>query len=142
MNELAPLLLQPQASRQLAAYIVLVHAFVAGVVCVLPEFVGWLKCPLVLLIAYSAWQAWRLHISRQHSKAVQEVQLYRRDNCLVRTAQHSTFVQVCASSFFHPRLCILRLRSQAGQRFTVILLPDAIDHDILRQLRVRMRFAA
>lgn len=95
---------------------------------------------LLVLIAASAVYYWRLHISRSANDAVQEVRFYRHDNALLRTAHRSHWVRLDASSFLQPWLCVLNWRTPRGKLYTLILLPDSVPQELLRQLRVRIQF--
>ena len=96
---------------------------------------------LWLLVAFSLRHFWRLHISRVAAHAVQEVRFYQVDNCLVRLTAAGVFARLDDSSFLQPRLCVLNLRTRAGKLHTLILLPDSVPPDSLRQLRVRVKFS-
>lgn len=48
-------------------------------------------------------------------------------------------VELRGACFVHPKLIILRL-GQAMHGFNFILTPDVVDHDLLRRLRVRLKF--
>jgi hypothetical protein len=136
-----PLYLQPVASRQLAVFMVVTHGLAAVVVLLMPALaLGW-KIPLWLLVAFSLRYFWRLHISRVAAHAVQEVRFYQVDNCLVRLTAAGVFARLDDSSFLQPRLCVLNLRTRAGKLHTLILLPDSVPPDSLRQLRVRVKFS-
>lgn len=101
----------------------------------------WGKLLLLLAIAISGWYFWRLHIARSFPHSVQDVTFYQADNCLLRTPDGSRFVRLDDSSFLHPWLCVLNLRSQAGKLYSMILLPDSVPQDVMRQLRVRVKFS-
>lgn len=129
------------ASRQLAVFIASTHGLVALVVLLMPGVAWWGQGLLLLAVAVSGWHFWRLHIVRSAPQAVQEVRFYALDNCLVRTVAGSQFARLDDSSFLHPWLCVLNLRSQKGKVHTLILLPDSLSQDVLRQLRVRVKFS-
>ena len=108
----------------------------------MPALPWWSKGVLLVLIALSLRYYWRLHISRVAPNAVQEVRFYQVDVCLVRTAAAGFFARLDDSSFLHPWLCVLNLRAKNGKRYSLVLPPDSIPSDILRQLRVRVKFSA
>lgn len=108
----------------------------------MPAMPVWGKILLLLLVAVSLRYCWRLHIVRSAPQAVQEVRFYQVDNCLLRTASEGVFARLDDSSFLHPWLCVLNLRTQRGKLHTLILLPDSVPPDILRQLRVRVKFSS
>ena len=97
---------------------------------------------LLVLIALSLRYYWRLHISRVAPNSVQEVRFYQVDVCLVRTAAAGFFARLDDSSFLHPWGCVLNWRTKSGKLYSLILMPDSVPSDILRQLRVRVKFSA
>lgn len=112
------------------------------VVALLPGLALWGKLMLALAIVFSGWYYWRLHITRSFPYAVREMTFYQVDNCLLRTVDGSRFVRLEGNSFLHPWFCVLNLRSQAGRLYSLVLLPDSLPQDLLRQLRVRVKFGA
>ena len=142
MEAQPPLYLQPVASRQLAVFLVATHLLAAVVVGLMPALAVWAKSLLLLPIVLSLRYYWRLHISRVAPNAVQEVRLYQVDNALVRTASAGVLARLDDSSFLHPWLCVLNWRAQGGTLYTLILMPDSVPDDVLRQLRVRVKFSS
>lgn len=128
-------------SRQLAVFIVATHGLAALTLLLMPGVVAWGKLLLWLAVTFSGWYCWRLHIVRSFPHAVQDVTFYAVDNCLLRTVGGSRFARLDDSSFLHPWLCVLNLRSRAGKLYTLVLLPDSLPQDTLRQLRVRVKFS-
>ncbi|WGZ92604.1 MAG: hypothetical protein QJT81_12055 [Candidatus Thiothrix putei] len=117
----------------------LLAALVTGLIPVLPV---WGKGLLLVLIVVSLRYYWRLHISRVVPNAVQEVRFYQVDVCLVRTVAAGFFARLDDSSFLHPWLCVLNLRTPTGKLHSLIVLPDSVPVDVLRQLRVRVKFSS
>lgn len=118
------------------------HLLTTIVVGLMPALPLWGKGLLLVLIAVSLRYYWRLHISRVAPNAVQEVRFYQVEVCLVRTAAAGFLARLDDSSFLHPWLCVLNLRAQNGKRYSVVLLPDSVPADTLRQLRVRVKFSS
>lgn len=137
-----PLYLQPVASRQLAVFVVGTHLLAAVVVGFMPALAVWAKSLLLLPIVFSLRYYWRLHLSRVAPDAVQEVRFYQVDNALVRTSTAGVLARLDDSSFLHPWLCVLNWRTQSGKLYTLILMPDSVPNDVLRQLRVRVKFSS
>lgn len=142
MDAQPPLYLQPVASRRLAVFVVGTHLLAAVVVGFMPALAVWAKSLLLLPIVLSLRYYWRLHISRVAPNAVQEVRLYQVDNALVRTAAAGFFARLDDSSFLHPWCCVLNWRAQGGKLYTLILMPDSVPPEVLRQLRVRVKFSS
>ncbi len=141
VNQQPPLYLQPEVSRQLSAFLLTSHVLASGVVVFMPAIPGWGKCLLLLAVVFSGIYFWRLHVSRSLSQAVLDVTFYNTNNCLVRTNTGSVFAVLDDSSFLHPWLCVLNLRTRRNKVHTLILLNDALPADTLRQLRVRVKFS-
>lgn len=118
------------------------HLLAAVVVGLMPAMPVWGKSLLLVLIVVSLRYYWRLHISRTAVQAVQEVRFYQVDNCLVRTTTAGVLARLDDSSFLHPWLCVLNLRTPKGKLHSLILLPDSVPVDSLRQLRVRVKFSS
>lgn len=137
-----PLYLQPEVSRQLIAFLLITHLLALGVILFMPFLPWWGKALSLLVVAYSGWYYWRLHILRSLPQSVLDVHFYATDNCLVHAQADSVFAVLDNSSFLHPWLCVLNLRSRNGKLYTLILPNDSLSTDILRQLRVRVKFAA
>ena len=137
----APLHIQPGVSRRLVAFLVVIHAAGAGVVVLMPGMPWWGRLLLLFGVSVSCWHYWRLHVSRQHPKAVLETTFYSIDNWRVHTRGGSQFAVLADSSFLQPWLCVLNLRLQSGALHSLILLPDNTPASVLRRLRVRVKFS-
>lgn len=116
------------------------HLLAALVVGFMPLLPLWSKGLLLVLIALSLRYYWRLHISRVAPNAVQEVRFYQVEVCLVRTVDAGFFARLDDSSFLHPWGCVLNWRTLNGKLYSLILMPDSVSPDVLRQLRVRVKF--
>lgn len=141
-NHQPPLHIQPGVSRRLVAFLVVTHGLGAGVVLLMPGMPWWGRLLLLLGVGVSGWHYWRLHISRQHPAAVLETTFYGVDSWRVQTRSDSQFAVLADSSFLQPWLCVLNLRMQSGAMHSLILLPDNTPADVLRRLRVRVKFSA
>ena len=118
------------------------HLLAAVVVGFMPAVPLLVQIALWVVLLVSLRYYWRLHLSRVAPQAVQEVRFYQVDNCLVRTVAAGVLARLDDSSFLHPWLCVLNLRTPAGKLHTLILLPDSVPPDSLRQLRVRVKFSS
>ncbi|SEA55705.1 hypothetical protein SAMN05660964_01873 [Thiothrix caldifontis] len=107
----------------------------------MPALPWWGKGFLLVLIVMSLRYYWRLHISRVAPNAVQEVRFYQVDNALVRTASAGFFARLDDSSFLHPWVCVLNWRTLNGKLYSLIVMSDSVPPDVLRQLRVRVKFS-
>ncbi|MEN9502799.1 MAG: hypothetical protein RI964_2084 [Pseudomonadota bacterium] len=146
-----PLHLQAEASRLLAIFLCVIHALAGLVVLFMPHWVWWAKLAVWGLIANSGFYYWRLHIRRSQARSVQAAVFYAVDNWRIHTPRGSYFATLLDSSFVHPWLCVLNLQAdgtattrqwwQRQRIYTLILLPDSLPQEVLRQLRVRLKFA-
>lgn len=146
-----PLHLQAEVSRYLAIFLIIMHAGTALVIVFMPAWVGWAKVIALGGIVYSLIHYWRLHIQRVLPRSVESVVFYAVDNWRVHTPAGSCFASLLDSSFISAWLCVLNLQAddqpqtqrkwQWRRVYTLILLPDSLPQETLRQLRVRLKFA-
>jgi hypothetical protein len=140
-NTQPPLHLSAAVSRWLAGFILATH-FLAGLVLVfMPTLPWWLGLLLCVPVGFSLRHFWRLHIARSHQDSVLDATFYSVDNWRVHTVGGSKFAHLDDSSFLQPWLCVLNLWTQRGKVHTLILLPDSLPSDVLRRLRVRVKFS-
>jgi len=125
-------------SLQLALFILLVHA--------LPLFACWvLPVPLyykllcVLVSVASGIHSWHHLISQQPGDAVDLLILDEAGDWYLRDrAGRLRQAQLLASSFVSPALIILSFSLREGGQRRLVMLPDSVDPDLLRRLRVRL----
>lgn len=145
-----PLHLQAEVSRYLAIFLILIHLLALGVIWTMPAWTAWAKLSVCALIAYSLFHYWRLHIQRVLPNSVESAVFYAVNEWRVHTPSGSCFATLLDSSFITPWLCVLNLQAdskatphwwQRRRVYTLILLPDSLPQETLRQLRVRLKFA-
>ena len=128
-------------SRLLAAVLILAHA-AAIVVVVMVELPQWLKVvAIALLIAQCAVVVRRQALLRGANAATAiEITSDHRINVESRSAGWCEY-EVLGSSYVAPYLTVLNLR-QSGTRVAkhVLLLPDSLNTDDFRKLRVWLRW--
>ena len=133
------LVLKP--SRQLSAWLLLGH--IAAAVCVLIVVMPlWLQALLAIVLllnliyalSYQAWRRWPASIvGLQFERDGVAMVEYR--NGAVRAAR------VLGSSFVAPYLTIVLLKAdQRWRTNAVVILPDAVEPDLFRQLRVWLKW--
>jgi len=103
-----------------------------------------LELPFQLLlcaaIGVSLIQAARLHVWRSSQRAVAAVDAVQDQHWILHLRSGEEFQgQLLSSSFVHPRLLILNFSTAPLQGRSLVLAADAVDPDLLRQLRVRLR---
>lgn len=140
VNPQPPVHLPVEVSSRLRAFLLVSHLLAALVVMFMPAMPWWGQLLLLVAVALSAGYFWRLHVWRTDPRSVLDARFYASDNWLLRTPAGSVFAVLDDSSFLHPWLCVLNLRTRHGRVHTLILFPDSVPADSLRQLRVRVRF--
>ena len=132
-----PLSFDLHASRRLTGFLLVTHLLATIAVLMLPWSMApraALVCALLLSLGWSVGR----HGLRRLPGAICRVQvsasdawtLWRRDGRVVTG-------ELAGSTFAHPALVILNFRRAAGTQ-SVIMLPDSLDSDAFRRLRVHL----
>ncbi|MCF6354382.1 MAG: hypothetical protein L3J26_04660 [Candidatus Polarisedimenticolaceae bacterium] len=131
--------LSPQKSATLLTFILATHASAMGMALFLPlEF--WLQLLVLLAVAVSLIQATRTHLLRSNGSAIRSAQWDSAGEWMLFFANGDEIAaQLKASSYLQPWLVVLNFSTSRFRRHTLILLPDAVDPERLRRLRVRLR---
>ncbi|MGB1580922.1 MAG: protein YgfX, partial [Nevskiales bacterium] len=132
--------LKPRPSRVLAMLLAGFHGLV--VVVLLWAVPYKLAAAALILLTILCWyRAHKLHIGHQGRRAVRRLQWQADGNWLLSNERGELRpAELLPSSYLQPRLVILNFRLQESrQRRNVILLPDSLDFETLRRLRVRLR---
>jgi toxin CptA len=89
------------------------------------------------LIQYLVREAWRIG-----SSSIVELQCEREGGALIKTRSGKEWeARVLGSSFVAPYLTIVLLKPAAGRRVrAVLILPDAVEPELFRQLRVWLKW--
>lgn len=134
-----PLILRPQGSRRLAAYLLLVHA--AAALSVLWTPVHWgLRVTAGALILLSLGHYWRGQIRRRSRRGITEARWFPDGGWQLGFANGaSCAAQLCQSSIVLPGLLILSFRCQDIGFVHLVLPSDTLDSELARELRVRLR---
>lgn len=137
----SPLVLEPGASRYLILYLVVIHALALAVVAVPLKMPVALRFALAVAIVISFIWQWRR--SREHDPARIHRLVWEADDDWTLWRNDSTELvgQLRPDSYESTWLVILRLQLEQGGWRTVVLLPDMLDRQSFRRLRVRMRQA-
>ncbi|MGH8529084.1 MAG: protein YgfX [Nevskiales bacterium] len=135
--------LRPRPSKWLACILLAFHAIAAAVVIAgVPN--RWLLAASLVLIAASAYGSHHVHVLRRSRKLIRRA-LWQPDGrwLLEDNAGVTAEAKLLPCSYLHPRLVILNFALLRGQsRRNLILLPDSLDFNTLRQLRARLRVTA
>jgi toxin CptA len=103
-----------------------------------------LVAALLALVALSFVRNYRRHILHRGRRAPRRV-ICQPDGGWLLQDHHGQMqpARLLPSSYLHPRLVILNFAlDQRPRRRNLVLCPDSLDAQTLRQLRVRLRLAA
>lgn len=137
MKYASPLRVEPGASRQAAAWLLLVHG--AGLM-MLP-FLALPTALRVVLLAASVGlfcMGWKRHVHRTGRHAVQSFTWYAGEECTVVYADGNEIpCTLINQAFIMPWLVILHYR-RGWRRRSLFILPDMLPASTFRRLRVRL----
>jgi len=134
-----PLYLSPEHSVILFAFILGSHLAAMGVMFLLPLEL-WLQLLILSAIAASLIQAICNHVLRSNSTAIKSAEWNSEGEWTLLTANgNEVAVQLQATSYVQPWFIVLNFSISRFRRRSLILLPDAVDPDLLRRLRVRLK---
>lgn len=138
MNELS---IQLQPSSRLAVLLSLAHCTAAGVFwpLALPVVT---KLIITLLLAGSLYYYLRRYVWLISSRSIVALHLTGRNGCRMKTrADEYIDTVIDTSTFVAPYMTVLCLRKERTKHYyTVVILPDSIDTDSFRRLRVWLRW--
>jgi hypothetical protein len=137
----APLHLELGPSRALAAWLVVVHGTPLCLLPLLPVD-PWIHLALLSAVAYSLHDAWRRQVRRDHPDAVRTLLWKDAGHC--RLTLHSGQRQdarLARQALILPWMVILQFDTPPRRLRYLLVLPDMLDDDVFRRLRVRLRIA-
>ncbi|MDH3948680.1 MAG: hypothetical protein OEU74_06940 [Gammaproteobacteria bacterium] len=137
----SPLVLEPGVSRYLISYLIVIHSLALVVVAAplnLPAIFRFTLAVVIVISFVWQWRRTRLndpaHIYRLVWEADDDWTLWCNDST-------ELVGQLRPESYESTWLVILRLQLQQGGRRTIVILPDMLDRQSFRRLRVRLRQA-
>ncbi len=119
-------------------WVMLIHGIPLLVLPAL-QLANWLSLAVVSVILASFTRTWRLQVRRQHPEAISSLVWSEDRRCLLRRCsgrQEETYLWTQA--FIHPQLVIMHFGNGPLRRRYLVLLPDMLDHESFRKLRVRL----
>ncbi len=138
-SSLPPLRLTPYYSKQLAGYLLTTHLVALFVVITLIKS-GWLAFTLAALTLFSFVRSYRCHLSYRGRNIIRSAELDGQNKWLLQQADgEECAAELQPNSYIHPRLSVLNFRNEYGKRQSLIVLPDGIDGESFRRLRVRLK---
>jgi hypothetical protein len=101
---------------------------------------SWLSLAVTATLFFSLLRSWRLQVSRHHPDAVCSMVWGEEKGCLLglHSGGHEE-VSMRAQAFILPWLVILHFNSRRRHMRHLVLLPDMLDHEMFRKLRVRLK---
>ena len=134
-----PVLISVKASKWLKFWLYIIH-FLAIPVIVMTDL-GWLvKVLLTVAIGGSLYVVNCNYIKLQGRGSIVRIMLNEADEWWLTTARGDTIhATLLPAAFVHPALITLPFQAQ-GRKYTVVLTPDIVNTDMLRRLRVRLKF--
>jgi hypothetical protein len=134
-----PLELEIQPSRLLGGWLLLTHA---GSLALLPALSHSVRVALAvtLVLLCSLLHAWQLHVVRRHPQAIRSLSWGEGRRCRLRQASgREVETALAPQAVVLSWLTVLRFSGPGHRRRYLVLLPDMLDPDRFRQLRVRLK---
>lgn len=123
----------------LGCWVILVHAVPLLLLPVL-QLAGWLSLVIAAGVLVSLIRAWRLQVQRQHPDAICSLVWGEGKHCLLGMySGRQQEADLCTQAFILPWLVILHFNHQRRRKRYLVLLPDMLDCDVFRRLRVRLQ---
>ncbi|WP_089727202.1 protein YgfX [Candidatus Thiosymbion oneisti] len=138
-RELPPLRIRPRPSRILAVFLLVTHGAALSVVVALPLDWYW-RSGLAILVLTSLINTIGTQVLFLVPWAGREA-IWEPDGTWTLTLVSGKQVEarLLPSTFVTPGLLVLNLRCGRWRSCAMVLLPDTLDPDLLRRLRVRLR---
>ncbi len=129
-----PLRIKLQSSHLLSTFIISSHILTFSVLWFLPVHSVFILLSLPVLIA-STYRSLKKHTFEKHR--IHEV-IHDSDGDwkLFIGGKKEVYADLQADSYRHPFISILNFKTEDKEKHTVILLPDNVDRESFRQLRV------
>ena len=134
----APLVLQPRPSVRLGTWVLGSHLAALGTTLALPLDWFWRLGLGVVLLASLGFTLWARVLGRA-PWSIHTAVWGDSGWVLLRNDRRVLTARLAPSSFIGLHLVVLNLRCEGLRRATLVLSADAIDADLLRRLRVRLR---
>lgn len=134
-----PVFITVKTSRWLKIWLYLVHLPAIPVI-VMSNLIWPARSILIFAVSLSLYFSIRNYVLLRGRNSIVRIMLNDADEWRLSTGQGDTInATLLPAAMVHPLLVILPFRSQGG-KYTVILTPDVINSDLLRRLRVRLKF--
>ena len=101
---------------------------------------GWLNLAIVSALLVSFLRTWRLMAQRRHPKAVRTLRWGENKHCLLGLYSGQEHpLDLCEQAFLTPWMVILHFNSKQHHKRSLVLLPDMVERELFRKLRVRLK---
>jgi hypothetical protein len=101
---------------------------------------SWLNLVIVAAVVCSLVRSWRLQVRRQHPEAVCSMVWGAEKHCLLGLySGRQQEADLCSQVFILPWLVILHFQYRPRHKKYLVLLPDMVDREVYRRLRVRLK---
>ncbi len=138
---LAPIDVIFKPSRALAALLLVAHGASAVLVSITPLPL-WIKTIALAAIALSAWYNVRRYALLATHNAVRRLRILASGDVEIERANRER-ATLTGEQFIHPRLTIIRCRTDSNRRpIAIVIVPDMLDPETFRALRVRLKWRA
>lgn len=138
----APLVLEIAPSLPFALVLACAHGGVLMVLAMLP-LPGWMLWVLTILVMVHAAYSIRRHALLQDAKSVVRLLWDAQDQwTLTRRDGIACSAKLLPGSYLHPALTVLNYKVSNWHRTSVVILPQRVDAEDFRKLRVRMLLAS
>ena len=137
-QESAPTLrIRPRRSAILTGFVIFTHG--GAIICLLLSLPFWMGALAAIGIVYSLVYSLNRHVLMTVDDAITELTWESNGEWLVVMRNGTRLsAQLLQSAYLHARLVILNFALN-GRNRSVILLPDTLDPDTFRRLRVRLQ---
>ena len=101
---------------------------------------GWLNLAISATLLISFIRTWRLMVQRRHPQAVRTLRWGEKQHCLLGLHCGREYrLDLCEQVFLTPWMVILHFKSSRYRRHSLLLLPDMVEAELFRKLRVRLK---
>lgn len=139
MPELSSLILEPRPSRSLLIGGGIAHV-AAGFAVIFSSIPIWVKIGFIAALGLSLASMGFNSGSRHGRGFIARIELLD-GRWRLETGSGATHRADLIGGYAHPAIVILNFRLESGRRRSLTLLPDSVDPDALRRLRVWLRIS-
>lgn len=101
---------------------------------------GWLSLAILVMLAGGFFKTWRSRVMLLHPEAVRVLHWGEGKSCLLElNSGKQQPRELCRQVFIMPWLVIICFKKTAIGRYSLLLLPDMLDSEQFRRLRVRLQ---